>query len=183
VWFLVNRLHLVVPLISICSIVSCLLIISLSGYRFIILVLNLLFCCALSWFTWHIQFRTEHIRCLPDISVYRLDISDPSWFNLFKLVEFQVWLRIHTLPLGNFHRQRHHATANVGSTVPSPVGLGSTIVSRTQRRRRQADSTALFPEWLSLYITSRPSHLSSIIVSMTRRHCRQHNSASISHRD
>jgi hypothetical protein len=99
----VNTLHLVVPLISICSIVSCLLVVSLSGSRFIVLVHNLLFRCALSWFTEHIQSRTIHIRCLLDISAYRPVISGPSWFNLFKLVEFQIWLPIQPPPpLGNF---------------------------------------------------------------------------------
>jgi hypothetical protein len=39
----VNRLHLVALFISICSIVSCLLVVSLSGPRFIVLVPDLFF--------------------------------------------------------------------------------------------------------------------------------------------
>jgi hypothetical protein len=45
-----NMLHLVALSISICSIVSCLLVVSLSDPRFIVLVPDLLFLYSLSWF-------------------------------------------------------------------------------------------------------------------------------------
>jgi hypothetical protein len=48
------------------------------------------------------------------------------------------------------------------------------------QRHRQHDLAALLPASLSVYIAPWPSRLSSVVTSMTRQHCRQHDSASIS---
>jgi hypothetical protein len=64
-------LLLVVPVISLSSILSSLLIVSISGARHIVLPPDLLFCYA--------KFLvTGHIRSSPDISDLRPDISDPT---------------------------------------------------------------------------------------------------------
>jgi hypothetical protein len=89
-------LLLVVPVISLSSILSSLLIVSLSRPRCIVLAPDLLFHCS--------KFLvTEHIR--PQSRTYpaRARHIQPSKFNGLKLSEFHVWLPIHPPPpLCNF---------------------------------------------------------------------------------
>jgi hypothetical protein len=48
--------------------------------------------------------------------------------------------------------------------------------SASTLRCDQVISTALSPAWVDIYITSRPSHLGSVIVSMTQQQYHQHDS-------
>jgi hypothetical protein len=68
----------VVPVISLSSILSSLIIVSLSGPRHIVLAHDLLFRCMKSLVTGHIHPQIGHIRPSADISDLRPDISDPT---------------------------------------------------------------------------------------------------------
>jgi hypothetical protein len=61
--------------------------------------------------------------------------------------------------------------------------LHRVIAMSPRQRRRQYDSIALSPAWLGIYIASLLSRLGSVIASVTRQHCRQHDSVSTSRRD
>jgi hypothetical protein len=75
VLFLLFRLLLVIPLVSLSSIVFSLQVVSLLGPRFIIFPLDLLFHSARSSLTGHIHPQIGHIRPSLDISDLMPDIS------------------------------------------------------------------------------------------------------------
>jgi hypothetical protein len=77
--------------------------------------------------------------------------------------------------------------------VLSPAWLDNIVIGMTRplhhaeaksprQRRCQHDSAALSLAWLNIYITPRPSRLSSVVANMTRQHCRQYDSTPTSHR-
>jgi hypothetical protein len=81
-------LLLVIPYISLSSIVFSLQVVSLSGPRFIVLDLDLLFCSTCSYLTEYIWPQARHIRHSLDISDLRPDISRPTILTYLNQVSF-----------------------------------------------------------------------------------------------
>jgi hypothetical protein len=85
-------------------------------------------------------------------------------------------------------RSRRLRNPTIASTTLSCSAISSmtrhlhrAAAKSPQQRRRHHYSAALSPAWLGIYITLRPSHPGSIIVSITWQHCHQHDSTSTSH--